>query len=36
MNDVTALVGGGVKDFVTTVLKLRNEKRDDEGRGCQK
>ncbi len=37
INDVTAIGGGGVKDFVTTVLKLSNEKRNDRGgRGCQK
>ncbi len=32
INAVTALMGEGVKDFVTTVLMPRNKNRDDEGR----
>jgi hypothetical protein len=35
INDVTALGGRGIKDFVTTVLKPYYLKRDDGGRGVK-
>ncbi len=33
INDVTALVGRGIKDFVKTVKSLITKKRDDGGGG---
>ncbi len=35
INDVTALGGGGIKDFVTTVLKLITKKHNDGGGGVE-